>query len=83
VHAALEERRALRFHVVGRGGDVVVQVVAEVERLLVEAAARHEGRAFQHHAILVVDPHHAQAQPFVEQGARADVLADARHQPFE
>ena len=83
MHAALEEGRAFALHVVTRGGDVVVQVVAEVERLLVEAAARHERGAAQHDAVLLVDPRHAQAQPLVKERARADVLADARGQALE
>src|SRR6185503_5885480 len=35
------------------------------------------------HPVLLVDLHYAESQPLVEQGARADVLADARHQALE
>ena len=69
--------------VVRRRGRVVVQVVAEVEAHLVEALARHEGAGVQAHAAVLVDVHDAQAQPFVQHHARADVAVHARHQGLE
>lgn len=83
VHATLKKWRAFAAEVVHRRTGMVMQVVAEVRSLFIKTLLWHECMGFQVHAILLIEPHDAQAQPFVQHHPAADIGADLGDQGVE
>ncbi|MNQ80024.1 hypothetical protein D3C85_949880 [compost metagenome] len=81
--AAFKKGRGFAAQVVYRSAGMIVQVMPQVSRFLIEALLRHEGLGFQVYTLLFVKAHDAQAQPFVQYHPRPDVRADLRHQRIE
>ena len=73
MHRALEERRLGGGDVFDGRRDMIVKVAAEIIELVIVARARREGGFLQPDAAFLVDRDHAPVEPFVENGARADV----------
>ncbi|MCY1367372.1 hypothetical protein D9M69_543020 [compost metagenome] len=59
---------------------MIVQIVPQVSRFLIEALLWHEGLGFKVHALLFVKAHDPQAQPLVQHHPRPDIGTDLRHQ---
>ena len=81
--APLEGRWSFPLEVANPHLHVIVEIAPEVMRLFVEALRGYEGLHYQAYPALFIDFDDAQAAPFVEYGARADVLAHGGDQLVE
>src|SRR5262245_34295509 len=75
VDGLIELRSWVPTHVLGACGDVLAEVSAEEVGLLLEVSLRHEGVLVQPDPIVLVDDDEALAQPLVDRGLRANLLA--------
>jgi len=83
LHAAFQQR-GLHAQQVTRGrSGMVVQVVAEIEGLFVEAFAGHKGLCIQAHTVFVVQADDPQPQPLIQHHTRADIAVHTGHQAFK
>ncbi|MNP47711.1 hypothetical protein D3C76_1417770 [compost metagenome] len=80
MHAAFKVGPAFAGQVMHRSAGMIVQVMAQIGRFLIEALLWQKGLGFKVYTVLFINMHDAQAQPFVEHHPRADVRADLGHQ---
>ena len=83
MNGALEKARSVARNIGDGRGHVVVQIAAEIIEQLLIVLARQQGPLDQDDAIFIVDPHQAPVEPFVENGARAQVARDGGDQLIE
>ena len=62
---------------------MIVNIAAQEECFFLETLLRHERQVVQDHAAFAVDSRHAQAHPFVQHGARANIFGNACDQRIE